>query len=278
MKELTSIAVLTCWYGSYPWYLPYFMHSCSFNPTVDFYVITDNIDVIPNKPDNVKIILKSLDELKMQASEKLGFEVFIGNPYKLNDFKPAYGFLFADIIEGYDFWGQGDLDVIYGNIRSFVTEEVLRNHDVISARHDYTTGCFCLFRNNRYINTIFRQSDHYKIVFQNPMNFYFDECGYLYDELKNGASILDFSNQIQSITYVVRNEEKKKNLKAHFDLILIEGNPGEIEWINGEVFYKQEFEILLYHLIWLKKICINKKILDPIPKSILFTPDNILSM
>ena len=129
MKKQTSIALLTCWYGSYPWYFPYFIHSCIYNPTVDFYIITDNTETIPNKPDNVKIIYKTIDEFKKNASEKLGFQVCIDNAYKLCDFKPAYGFIFSEILKEYDFWGHGDIDMVYGNIREFMTEELLQNHD-----------------------------------------------------------------------------------------------------------------------------------------------------
>src|SRR5665811_1376568 len=122
---MRSIAILTCWYGSYPWYFPYFIHSCSYNPTIDFFIITDNHALIHNKPENVKIIYKTLEEIKKAASEKLGIKVNIDYPYKLCDFKPAYGFLFPEIIKGYDFWGQSDLDVIYGDIRGFITDEML---------------------------------------------------------------------------------------------------------------------------------------------------------
>ncbi|HAT79970.1 MAG TPA: hypothetical protein DCS17_00685 [Flavobacterium sp.] len=277
MKKQTKIALITCWYGNYPWYFPYYVHSCSFNPTIDFYIITDNLDEIPNKPDNLIIVYKTLEEIKETASEKLGFTVCIENPYKLCDFKPAYGFLFPEIVQGYDFWGHGDIDVVYGNIRNFMTDEVLKNHDVISSRHDYITGSFCLFRNNEFMNTLFKKSIHYEFVFRNPMNFCFDECNYLFGELQNGASIFDFPDRIQSMTYVVKNEEKKKNLKAYFDFIIIEGNPGEIEWIEGKIIYKKEFEALFYHLIKLKTSCINKTVLNPIPKSIFFTTDDILS-
>lgn len=86
---LTSIAVLTCWYGDYPWYFPYFIHSCSFNSTIDFIIITDNQNSIPDKPNNVKIIYKKLEKIKEEFSAKLGFEVNIDFPYKLCDFKPA---------------------------------------------------------------------------------------------------------------------------------------------------------------------------------------------
>ena len=64
-----SIALLTCWYGPYPWYFPYFIHSCRYNPTIDFIIITDNIEPIHNKTNNVKIIYKTLDEIKSGFSE-----------------------------------------------------------------------------------------------------------------------------------------------------------------------------------------------------------------
>ena len=71
----TSIAVITCWYGPYPWYFPYFIHSCIYNPTIDFIIITDNDEsLICNKPENVRIIYKTLEEIKIVASEKLSFQ------------------------------------------------------------------------------------------------------------------------------------------------------------------------------------------------------------
>lgn len=99
------IAILTCWSGPYPWYLPYFIHSCSFNPTIDFYIITDNQQLVYNKPENVTIIFKTLDAIKVKASKKLDFAVNIDYPYKLCEFKPVYGFLFSEIVSGYGFWG-----------------------------------------------------------------------------------------------------------------------------------------------------------------------------
>ncbi len=152
MHAHKKIAILTCWYGPYPWYFFYFIHSCSFNTSIDFYIITDNKQIVSDKPDNVKIIFKTLEEINATASEKLGFQVNIDYPYKLCDFKPAYGFLFPEIIKGYDFWGHADLDVLYGDIRGFMTEDILDTYDVISSRHDYVTGSFCLFRNEEYIN------------------------------------------------------------------------------------------------------------------------------
>lgn len=272
----TSIAIITCWYGSYPWYFPYFIHSCTYNPTIDFIIITDNIEAIPNKPDNVKIVYRTLEDIKITASKKLGFTVCINNAYKLCDFKPAYGFIFPEIIADYHFWGHGDIDVVYGNIREFMTEELLENHDIVSSRHDYITGTFCLFRNNKQMNTLFIQSKDYKTVFGNEENYCFDECNYLFTELQNGASIFDYPNNIESMTYVVQKAAAEGKLKAFFDFIIVEGTPGKIKWENGKIIYKDLYEAMFYHLIKLKTDCKKQTILSPMPNKIYFTPTRIL--
>ena len=117
--DLRKIALMTCWYGPYPWYFPYFVRTIGFSPTIDFIIITDNTEEIPNKPENLKIVYRTMDELKDNFSSKLGFIVNIDSPYKLCDFKPAYGFLFQDIVNGYDFWGHIDLDVVFGDVQKY---------------------------------------------------------------------------------------------------------------------------------------------------------------
>ena len=72
-----KIDILTFWYGDYPWYIPYFINSYLYNSTVDFYIIIDNVEPIPNKPANVFIVHKKINDLKAIASEKLGFGVSI---------------------------------------------------------------------------------------------------------------------------------------------------------------------------------------------------------
>ncbi len=272
-----SIAILTCWYGPYPWYLAYYIHSCLFNPTIDFYVITDNTEPIVNKPINVKIIYKTFKEIKASASKILGFTVNIDNSYKLCDFKPAYGFLFPEIIRGYHFWGHADIDIVYGNIRDFMTVDILNTYDVISSRHDYITGSFCLFRNNEQINTLFMQSKDYKKVFSSSEHFCFDECNFLFQELQNGASIFDYPDNIQSMTYVVQRAAEEKKLKAFFDFIIVEGATGKIKWDKGKIIYKDLYEAMFYHLIKFKTACKTPRVLNPMPDTFYFTPTKILS-
>lgn len=270
MTKETSIVLITCWYGDYPWYFPYFIHSCIYNPTVDFCIITDNLDEIVNKPKNVKVVFKTIEELKVIASKKLGFQVSINNAYKLCDYKPAYGFLFPEIVSGYDFWGHSDIDMVYGNIRDFMTEELLDNHDVVSSRHDFVTGTFCLYRNAAITNKLFMESRDYTTVFSRPEHFCFDECNFLFKELQMGASIFDFPNHIQSMTYLVKKAVAENKLRAFFDFIIIEGISSEVKWENGKVIYRDEFEGLYYNLIRFKNECKMQTVLDPIPDTFYF--------
>jgi hypothetical protein len=270
-----SIGVLICWYGYYPWYLPYFIHSCSYNPTIDFLIVTDNKTEISNKPDNVRVFYKKLEEINSTATKKLGFQVNIEHAYKLCDFKPAYGFLFSEILSDYDFWGQADLDIIYGNIRDFITFEMLENYDFISVRHDYTTGCFALYKNNKKMNTFFMRSKDYKPVFSNPQHYCFDECNLVWDDLTAGKSIFELETEIESFTHIIKAAELTGEIKAHFDFLLMEGKTGRVVFDNGKIIYKNQFEAILYHLFWLKKIYNPIKLPNKIPDKFYISPTRI---
>lgn len=271
-----SIAILNCWYGSYPWYFSYYVHSCSYNPSVDFIIITDNQTFIPNKPENVKVVYKTIEDIKTIASEKLGFKVNIDYPYKLCDFKPTYGYIFSEIVEGYDFWGHGDIDMLYGDIRNFMTPDILSYYDVISSRHDFITGTYCLYKNSEQMNSLFMESKDYKKVLSSSEHFCFDECNFQFIPLSKGVSIFDCPYDIESMTFLVKKAELEGRLKAYFDFIIIEGTPGHITWNKGKVFYKDIFEGLYYNLILFKVLSKRPKIYNPIPEMFYFTKRKIL--
>jgi len=167
---MNRIVFIIPYIGTYPWYFPYFLHSCRYNPTVDFLIFTDNDTPELDVPDNVRIIPFTLEQFRFQATRALGFEVAIEHGYKLSDFKPVYGHIFADHIGDYDFWGYCDVDVIFGNIRLYMTNELLNEYDVISARHDYLTDCFNLkkmltFEPERQWDTFRMAKPNYSFVF-----------------------------------------------------------------------------------------------------------------
>jgi len=83
--------------------------------------------------------------------------------------------IFEDWLKDYDFWGYGDLDLIYGNIRKFCNDQVLQEYDIISGRKKYLTGHFALYRNNETVNNLYKNHRWHQHIFQHPAHKAFDE-------------------------------------------------------------------------------------------------------
>ena len=238
--------------GDLPWYTKYFFLTCGHNTDVDFYLICDE-QYKHELPLNVKVIYKTLSEIGMTAKEKLALEIDIKYPYKLCDFKPAYGLIFNELIDGYDFWGYGDLDVVFGNIRGFITDDLLDTYDVISVRHDFLTGYFQLFRNNELTINLFKYSKDYRKVFTSDKHYCFDETNFAHKEFTENTPVPLIKCEIDSMMHVVKRLEEQGLIKPFFDFFVVEGLSGNLLWNNGKLYYKNKFEILLYHLIMFKK-------------------------
>ena len=251
--EKNKIVFIIPYIGKYPWYFPYFLKSCVYNPDIDFKILSNADIPLSVKPNNVELIPYSLEKFNEDATKALGFDVNVEKAYKLCDFKPAYGYIFSDLIKGCDFWGYCDIDVIFGNIRSFMTEELLNEFDVISARHDYLTGCFALYRNNQNMLELFKQSRDYQKVFTQSRNFFFDETNFAFDEFEKGLHYSQIHTEVESMTHVVRRLQENSTLKAYFEFQIVEGFGGNMLWDKGTLIYRNEFEILLYHLVRFKR-------------------------
>lgn len=247
-----TIAFIIPYFGKLPWYFPWFLHSCRANPSVDFFIITDDPGFDSLGPSNVFFVNKSLGDIKQLVKDKLQLPISIDHGYKLCDFRPAFGIIFSEYLVDYDFWGHTDIDVVFGNIRTFITDEVLWEYDVISTRPEYISGFFALYRNCEKMNGLFQQSVDHKKIFSDPLNYGFDECGFLCDQLAEGALIDEVEPIVDSMTHVVNRLEKRGEVKAYFNFHAIEGVPGEMKWQNGQLLFKNEYEVLLYHMISFK--------------------------
>jgi hypothetical protein len=112
------------------------------------------------------------------VQSKFDFPIVLDRPYKICDYRPAFAYILPDYIKGYDFWGWGDLDVVYGDIRHFVTDEVLSRYKMFSGY-----GHFTLYKNDEYTNTFFMKEVDgyvsYKDAFTQHRSMYFDEYEYM---------------------------------------------------------------------------------------------------
>lgn len=130
--------------------------TCEYNPTMDFLIITDDEEALAcEAPKNVKLIKMSWDECKALFQSQFDFEITFAYAYKLCDLKPAYGLVFSEYLKDYDFWGHIDSsDTILGDLRHFVSDELLSQNDKI---HIY--GHFTLYRNTAENNLRFMIQD-----------------------------------------------------------------------------------------------------------------------
>lgn len=114
---MISVAVICAYFGELPGSYEPWIYSCKFNPSIDFLLITDQ--KIESPYQNVHIINSSFSEVQKLTNRKLNCQVALERPYKLCDLKPLYGIIFAEYLKGYDYWGHCDMDMVFGDIRSF---------------------------------------------------------------------------------------------------------------------------------------------------------------
>ncbi len=138
--------------------MPAFLLSCSYNRDIDWIIYTDvEFGAGGNTvPANVTFKRISLGALSARASALFGVAIDL-RPRKLCDLKIAYGRLFADDLKPYDFWTPSDLDIVWGNIRGFMTDELIAQHDILTSRRNRLSGHFTLFRNNDEMNRLYER-------------------------------------------------------------------------------------------------------------------------
>lgn len=275
MGHSIRIALVTCFFGKLPWYFNYFALSCKFNPDIDFFIITDDKNYKKELPGNVKLVYKTIADIEQLATDKLGYAAVIGKGYKMCDFKPTYGYLFSDLLAGYHFWGYTDIDIIFGNIRCFMTEELLTEFDILSVRNDYLTGCFSLYKNIPKVNELFFESKDHKKVFTTEKHYCFDETGFAFKGFADGLPYNEIVTEVESMTHVVKRMEAQGHIKPHFDLFIIEGLPGRLKWEEGTMIFNNRFEVMFYHLIFFKNLPYRKSFGKKAPNIFAISPKKI---
>ena len=179
MKQ-SKIAVLVLYFGSLPSFFWAWLETAKANKTIDFFILTDDGRIAST--DNVHVIPMSFDEVRKKIADHFDFDISLESPYKLCDFKPAYGVVFADLLDGYEWWGYCDVDLLLGDVRGFFTERVLGECD----RCQYL-GHLSIFRNTEAVNNVFKvQGEYpdlnYQDVFATGDAMYFDEYRGMYEK------------------------------------------------------------------------------------------------
>lgn len=174
---MEKIVVISVYYGKLPPYYRLWLRSCELNPTIDFLFFTDiELNALPK---NVQLINMSFQSFKELASKKLGKDVCIDAPYKICDYRPMFGQILQNYLTEYDYWAHCDMDMVFGDLRSFFERFELNNYD----RFLYL-GHLSLYRNtpacNQYYKLPGSRCGSWEYVVSTPKNCLFDEWSGVY--------------------------------------------------------------------------------------------------
>ena len=170
------IALVIVYIGPAPFWMPSFLLSCRFNPEITWLLFSD-MGRPADCPENVQFIPLDLAGFNRRASETLGLDIRVQQSfvYKIADFKSAYGRIFAKDLQPFDFWGHCDLDIVWGNIGHFVSQDILETFDIVTSRPGRISGHFCLFRNIPEITNTYQWIPRFAQMMQDNTLYAIDE-------------------------------------------------------------------------------------------------------
>lgn len=247
---MKTIAFVIPYFGKLPGKgFELWLKSCEYNPTIDWLIFTDDHTQY-YYPSNVKVKYCTFEDICQRIQACYDFEITLNRPYKLCEFKAAYGEIFEKELKGYDYWGMCDIDLIWGDIRVFLTDEILDKYDRIGNQ-----GHLTLFKNNREVNLRYRTCVdgllNYKVAFTNEQSFCFDESGL--DAIYNALSIpyyceVNFAHlRKYDAGFFLDLKPESESWKNHRQIFLWENGSIIRYYLHGE---RLEEETYMYCHFW----------------------------
>ena len=147
-RDRHSIGIIMTWFGPLPDYFPVWLKGAESNSTIDFLCFTDH--AFESSSPNIHLHLTTMEKEIARISEATGEEINIKNSYKFCDLRPFFGLGYQEYLRNYEFWGYCDIDMVFGNLREFITDDKLDKYDRF-----YEFGYLSLFRNNETMNHLY---------------------------------------------------------------------------------------------------------------------------
>lgn len=253
---MNNICIIIPFYGKWPPYLNLFLSGVRSNShIIDIHFFTDlNLDSY-DISENIFIHDFSFERIKILFEEKIGCPINLTNPYKLCDLKPTYGFVFSEFIAKYNFWGFGDIDLVYGNLESYLNKSRLDQFNVISGREKWLSGCLSILKNERKTTTLFFKSSDYQNIFNTEEYLGFDEISKCWEEIKAVDSIIKINLPYDNFTLLLYKEKLAGQLTMFSKNVFKESinNKGYLKIKDDNIFDEKNKEYPVYHFITEKR-------------------------
>lgn len=246
---MKKIVLIIPYFGKWPLWFDTYLISVAANPTIHWLCPTD-CEIPKEHPENITFIPFTLKDMNVYVNEIVEANVLL-SPRKFCDLKPGYGEIFHEHIKEYDFWGICDMDIVWGNIRKFITPEILNQYDIISSRKENISGHFTLFRNTSEINRLYKKLPDHKARFEVPEFKWTDEV-VLSEYIRTSSSFKESGIRVFWST-ILCNQERGRDSHQEYYL-------DRWKWGNGIVTNtKTEEEIMYLHFInWKRTMKYNK--------------------
>ncbi|WP_417510926.1 DUF6625 family protein [Methylophaga sp.] len=226
-----KIVIVIPYFGRWPDWINLFIESCKFNHDIDWLFYTD-CPLPENYAHNIEYKQISFSAYKQLVSQELEIEFNPKDSYKLCDLKPALGYIHRTEIEQYDFFCFGDLDVIYGDLRYFLTDQLLNKYDVIGTHNLRLSGHFCAFRNNQRNREAFKKIKNWQTYLSNPHHLSLDESKFS----KIFVPHRKHPNWLRKLWSISSRHQRKVYFREQYTTIL-----SSITWLDGTKIHPQEW-------------------------------------
>lgn len=228
--------IFSPYFGKLPQNFELWLQSCQYNEDFLFIVFTD-CNYQQSLPPNVVLKYMSFTELQQLVQSKFDFLISLRTPYKLCDYKPAFGYIFQEYLgKNCSYWGHCDMDLILGNLKTFLPDS---NYDKIAY-----LGHFSLYKNTPELRKAFMLSSEsaisFKDVFSSDIHFAFDEA-YQY-----GINAILHTNH-KTIYPLQQYVADISNLYENFAISIYQ-HPGFIRQSNKRIFSFEDGRIYAHTL------------------------------
>lgn len=171
---MKKVVLIIPYFGELPRIFDIWKKTAGCNPEIDFFIYTDI--TISDVSKNIFVKYITFEELRHKIRASIPAAKNIKRPYKLCDYRPAFGMLFSEDIKNYAYWGYCDIDLVFGNIKHFITEYLDAEYDHINCCGHFTLFKNCPQMNELYLRKIPNVLD-YEHTFRLDYLCHFDEGG-----------------------------------------------------------------------------------------------------
>ena len=219
-----KIKFINTFFGKYPYYINAFIKTFQYNSNYELTIFTDNVlEVIIDK--NITYKPYTLQQFNKDLSIFLGDVIDIEPCSDLTETRPLFGEFFKEELQGYDFWGHIDLDILCGDFDRFLYPEAFK-YDIITNKcnEKYICGPFTLYRNILKINQLYKLIPDYVKKLQTK------GVVYIHDIHENEFGKIIHANKI-NVTYGNLNKNNQ-----HIPFMRNGKRYTPSYWENGKVY------------------------------------------